>query len=216
MSKGKQMSTSISDIVDFINGLEETHSPHCDEPDDESLIYALSNGAVWAMDLLYDRYSGLLYSLACRMVEDRQIAEDLLQDVLLSIWRHVTSYTPQSGTVRSWLMSIMRHRAIDYLRGAHRRGATKAITWKEDGWEDATPDVWDEVWHSVQSALVRECLAKLLYEQRVVIELAYFQGWTQVEIAKGYQIPLGTVKARMRLGLHHLKRELEKRGIVGT
>ena len=77
----------------------------------------------------------------------------------------------------------------------------------------AFPDVWDEAWRSVQSSQVRAALLKLSPEQRQVIELAYFQGWTHSEIAEGYHIPLGTVKARMRLGLIHLKRTLEQMGV---
>jgi RNA polymerase sigma factor (sigma-70 family) len=198
--------------------LAETPSPHRDEPDDESLISALACGGVWAMDLLYQRYSGVLYSLAYRVVADRQVAEDLLQEVFLAIWRRADTYAPQSGSVSSWLMSIMRHRAIDYQRKAYRRNASRETSWEESEQNlgATSPDAWDETWLSVQSSLVRACLMRLTPEQRVVIELAYFEGHSQSEIARMCQIPLGTVKARMRLGLQRLRRELEKRGISGT
>ena len=91
----------------------------------------------------------------------------------------------------------------------------KEATWEEVEQDDraAVPDVWDEAWRSIQSSQVRAALMDIPTEQRMVIELAYFQGWTHTEIAEGCLIPLGTVKARMRLGLKHLKRGLEKMGV---
>ncbi len=178
---------------------------------DEVLITAIAKGAVWAMEPLYQRYSRLMYSLAYRMVADHQVAEDLLQDAFLAVWKRATSYSPQSGAVRSWLVSIMHHRTIDYLRAVRRRSVMKEATLDEVERDESTafPDVWDEAWQNVQSAKIREALMNLPTEQRMVIELAYFQGWTHSEIAAGCQIPLGTVKARMRLGLVRLKRALE-------
>jgi RNA polymerase sigma factor (sigma-70 family) len=186
-----------------------------DELSDEALIKAIAEGAVWAIELLYQRYSRILYSLVYRMVADHQVAEDLLQDAFLSIWRHATSYSPQSGAARSWLVSIVHHRTIDYLRSVRRRSVMKETTWEEAELDEyvSFPDVWDEAWRSVQSSQIHTALLKLSPEQRTVIELAYFQGWTHTEIAQECQIPLGTVKARMRLGLNHLKRTLEQMGI---
>ena len=185
------------------------------ELSDEALISAIAGGAVWAMEPLYQRYSRILYSLAYRMVADHQIAEDLIQEAFLSVWRRATSYSPQSGAARSWLVSIVHHRTIDYLRAVRRRSTLKETTWEEAEQDDRTavPDVWDEAWRSVQSAQVRAALMNIPPEQRMVIELAYFQGWTHSEISAGCQLPLGTVKARMRLGLLHLKRELAQRGV---
>lgn len=185
------------------------------ELSDEALISAIAGGAVWAMEPLYQRYSRILYSLAYRMVSDHQVAEDLIQEAFLSVWRRATSYSPQSGAVRSWLVSIVHHRTIDYLRAVRRRSNMKETTLDEVEQDDRTafPDVWDEAWRSVQSAQVRSALMNIPTEQRMVIELSYFQGWTHSEIADGCQIPLGTVKARMRLGLQHLKRELAKMGV---
>lgn len=185
------------------------------ELSDEALISAIAGGAVWAMEPLYQRYSRILYSLAYRMVSDHQVAEDLIQEAFLSVWRRATSYSPQSGAVRSWLVSIVHHRTIDYLRAVRRRSSMKETTLDEVDQDDRTafPDVWDEAWRSVQSAQVRSALMNIPTEQRMVIELSYFQGWTHSEIAEGCQIPLGTVKARMRLGLQHLKRELAQMGV---
>src|SRR5207244_10147466 len=101
------------------------------ELSDEVLINAIAGGAVWAMEPLYQRYSRILYSLAYRMVADHQVAEDLLQDAFLSVWRRATSYSPQSGAVRSCLVSIVPHRLIASLRAVRRRSGLKEATWEE-------------------------------------------------------------------------------------
>jgi len=101
------------------------------EQSDEALIHAIAGRAVWAMEALYQRYSRILYSLAYRMVSDHQVAEDLIQDAFLSVWRRVISYSPQSGAVRSWLISIVHHRTIDYLRSVRRRSVLKEAPWEE-------------------------------------------------------------------------------------
>lgn len=185
---------------------------------DEALLNAIANGAVWAMESLYQRYSRILYSLAYRLVADHQVAEDLLQDAFLAIWRRSTSYSPQTGAARSWLISILHHRAIDHLRRVRRRSSLQEAPLEELELDETTafPDVWEDVWRSVKSSQVRAALMKIPAEQRLVIELAYFQGWTHTEIAEGVQIPLGTVKARLRLGLIHLKHALEQVGMDET
>ena len=185
------------------------------EPSDEALLNAIAGGAVWAMDSLYQRYSRILYSLAFRMVADHQVAEDLLQDAFLAVWRRASTYSPQTGAARSWLISILHHRTIDYLRRVRRRSAIQEAPLEELELNEsiAYPDAWDAAWQSVKSSHVRAALMKIPAEQRLVIELAYFQGWTHAEIAEGTQIPLGTIKARMRLGLLHLKEILIQMGI---
>jgi RNA polymerase sigma-70 factor (ECF subfamily) len=186
-----------------------------DELSDEALINAIAEGAEWAMEPVYERYNRVLYSLAYRMVADHQVAEDLLQEAFLSVWRRASSYSPQSGTVRSWLLSIVHHRTIDYLRAVRRRAGLKEVTWEEIELDERTafPDVWEEALRSVQGAQLRAALMNIPSEQRMVIELAYFQGWTHSEIAAGCEIPLGTVKARMRLGLSHLRVLLAQMGV---
>lgn len=198
------------------NFVAELISPFpTEELTDEALISAIAGGAVWAMEPLYERYSRMLYSLAYRMVADHQVAEDLIQDSFLAVWRRASSYSSQSGAVRSWLVSIVHHRTIDYLRGVRRRSGMKEATWEEVEQDERTafPDVWDEAWRSVQGAHVRVALMSIPADQRMVIELAFFQGWTHSEIAEGCLMPLGTVKARLRLGLNHLKRILEEMGV---
>ncbi len=187
-----------------------------DEVSDEQLMKALVDRPDWALDGLYLRYSGPLYSLAYHMVGNQTAAEDLLQEVFLSIWRSAGSYTSRAGSVRNWLFSIMHHRAIDYIRYKRRHTpAQETVLEEAERNEDvAIPDVWDDTWRNIQASIIRECLARLHPEQRATIELVYFHGWTQAEISQKLSIPLGTVKSRVRLGLLHLRRELEKRGIV--
>ena len=196
--------------------LKNAGSPN--ELSDEALLLAIADGAVWAMESLYQRYSRILYSLAYRMVADHQVAEDLLQDAFLAVWRRATSYSPQTGAVRNWLISILHHRTIDYLRRIRRHSTIQEAPLEEIEYDGtiASPDVWDAAWQSVKSSQVRAALMKIPTEQRLVIELAYFQGWTHTEIAEGTQIPLGTVKARMRLGLIHLKQVLAQMGMDET
>ncbi|HLZ63984.1 MAG TPA: sigma-70 family RNA polymerase sigma factor [Ktedonosporobacter sp.] len=190
-------------------------SPSVEDIPDERLIQAIASEQEWAIEALYQRYSGIAYALAFRMVADQQVAEDLLQESFVAVWRRATSYSFQSGAVHNWLLSIVHHRAIDYLRSLRRRAALKSVTLDEVEMISTTSDVWEEVWQSVQSEQVHESLLRLPPEQRLVIELAYFQGWTHAEIAAGCQIPLGTVKARMRLGLVRLKRILEQMDMSG-
>ena len=184
---------------------------------DEDLLHAIADKKAWAIEPLYDRYSHLLYSLAYRVVTDAQVAEDLLQETFFAVWRNASSYSAQSGLVRSWLISIIHHRAIDYLRSIRRRGGVNKVPLEDIEHEEsmAVPDVWDEAWLAIQGAQVRTALLQLSQEQRNVIELAYFKGWTHSEIAEGCQIPLGTVKARMRLGLARLRRILQEMGVEG-
>jgi RNA polymerase sigma factor (sigma-70 family) len=185
---------------------------------DEALLNAIAGGAVWAMESLYQRYCRSLYSLVYRMVANQQVAEDLLQDAFLAVWRRATSYSPQISTVRNWLFSITHHRTIDYLRRVRCQSTIQEVLLEEIALHESitSPDAWDEAWRSVKSSHVHAALMKIPIEQRLVIELAYFQGWTHIEIAEGMQIPLGTVKGRMRLGLTHLKRVLIQMGMDET
>jgi RNA polymerase sigma-70 factor (ECF subfamily) len=212
--KSKRLAMS-KDSDPAVPNVNELVPPSKSDLTDEALLSAVAGGSAWALESLYDRYSRMLYSLAYRMVADPQIAEDLIQDSFLSIWRRATSFTPTAGTARNWLISILHHRAIDYLRRVRRRSVIQEAPLEEADFDETTafPDVWHEAWCNVKSSQIHAALMKIPTGQRLVIELAYFQGWTHTEIAEGTQIPLGTVKARMRLGLIHLKRELSQLGL---
>ena len=185
-----------------------------DELSDEFLMDAIAGGAMWALERLHDRYSGRFFALAYRMTADHMVAEELVQDAFFAIWRSASSYAPQRGPVRNWLFSIIYHQTLNYLRSVRRHSTLQQVSWQEvEAYERfALSDVWEQAWSSIQSADLRACLMQLPTEQRAVIELAYFWGWTHTEIAQRCQIPLGTVKARIRLGVFHLRRALEQRG----
>lgn len=189
-------------------------APSPDQLSDEHLLTAIASGAMWAMEALYQRYGRAFYALAYRIVAHPQVAEDLTQEAFFAIWRQATTYTPHVGGARSWLLAIVRHLGIDYLRATHRRSVLQnAMQWEAGSDESfIVPDVWQDVLLLIQGAQVRNALQRLPQEQREVIEFAYFQGWTHAEIAEKCQIPLGTVKGRMRLGLKHLHHLLVQMG----
>ncbi len=130
---------------------EEQYNAQAADLSDEELLHAIADKKVWAMEPLYQRYSHLLYSLAYRVVTDAQVAEDLLQETFFAVWRNASSYSSQSGQVRSWLSSIIHHRAIDYLRSMRRRGGVNKVSLDDIEYDEsvAVPDVWDEAWLAI-------------------------------------------------------------------
>jgi RNA polymerase sigma-70 factor (ECF subfamily) len=147
-------------------------------------------------------------------VSDHQLAEDLIQETFVRVWRHAASYSPQAGSVRGWLFAILRNYAIDYLRKQRQRSTPREVPLGEIECDDrlALEDTWEEVCRREERAQLCRAMTHLSEKQRMVIELGYFQGYTHVEIAAMCGLPLGTVKSSMRLGLLALKRELVKRG----
>lgn len=181
---------------------------------DQDVLIAIARGKVEALDVLYQRYHRELYGLAYSIVSDHQLAEDLIQETFVRVWRHAASYAPQAGSVRGWLFAILRNFAIDYLRKQRQRSTPREVPLGEiecDG-RLALEDTWEEVWRREERAQLCRAMMRLSEKQRMVIELGYFQGYTHMEIAARCGLPLGTVKSSMRLGLLALKRELVKRG----
>ena len=181
---------------------------------DQDVLIAVARGKVEALDVLYQRYHGELYALAYRMVRDHQLAEDLMQETFVRVWRHAASYSPQAGSVRGWLFAILRNYAIDYLRKQRQRSTPREVPLGEVECDNrlTLEDTWEEVWRREERAQLNRAMMRLSEKQRMVIELGYFQGYTHMEIAAMCGLPLGTVKSSMRLGLLALKRELLKRG----
>jgi RNA polymerase sigma-70 factor (ECF subfamily) len=175
---------------------------------DEALIARLASGVdEEALSQLYDRYQAMMYGLALRITRDTAMAQDAVQEAFVGIWRNAARYSEGRASVKTWIMSITHHRAIDLIR---RRRATAAIP-EGDAPGDAftAPDVWPDVVRAVDAEAVRGAMGTLPAAQREAIELAYFGGLTQTEIAERTGAPLGTVKSRVRLGLVQLRRELE-------
>jgi RNA polymerase sigma-70 factor (ECF subfamily) len=181
---------------------------------DEALILAICNGDEWALELLYERYSRYMYLQAYRIVQDNSLAEDIVQEVFVTIWSKASSYQSQQGSVRRWIQAIVYHRAIDRVRASvHRDYQCLPLQEGSEYPPAAQTDLWEETWRRECRALVHSALAQLPVEQRQVIELGYFGGYTHAEISERWHIPLGTVKGRMRLGLQKMKHLLHERGL---
>lgn len=164
-----------------------------------------------AFRTLYARYGNLVYSAALRVVRDTQIAEDMVQEIFLRIWRKPESYTATRGKFATWLTSVTRNRAVDEVRSRNRRYRHETASPEEaerelPGPETDEPGLRAEL--SDQRRLIRTALSQLPPEQRQTIELAYFGGLTQQEIAEKLNQPLGTVKTRIRLGMQKLRAAL--------
>jgi RNA polymerase sigma-70 factor, ECF subfamily len=174
---------------------------------DRAALDRIAHGELDALDELYERYKTMSYSIAFRITNDGSLAEDVVQEAFLGAWRNAARYIEGRGSVKTWLLAIVHHRAIDAVR---RRRPAASLPDRDDAPppELRLPDVWAEVAANLDAAAVRAALAALTDVQREAIELAYFGGLTQVEIAEQTGTPLGTVKSRMRLGLLAMRRVL--------
>lgn len=179
---------------------------------DEALLAAIRDRDERAVASLYQRYGGIAFGLAYRILEERNAAEDVVQDAFLSVWRRAVSYETGRGSVRTWILSIVHHRAIDRLRGAAGRTRQDVAL---DDFERiiAVDDPWREVEVGVQREVLQTGLATLPREQRETIQMAYFGGYTQQEIATAMNVPVGTVKGRLRIGLQKMRLLLAGAGI---
>jgi RNA polymerase sigma factor (sigma-70 family) len=171
---------------------------------DRDVLARVSNGELDALQELYDRYRTMAYSIALRITADASLAEDVVQDAFLGAWRNAARYAEARGSVKTWLLSIVHHRAVDAVR--RRRPTTELPEAEAPPPRTLTlPDIWPEVAGNLDRAEIAAALATLSDVQREAIELAYFGGLTQVEIADRTGAPLGTVKSRVRLGLLALR-----------
>ncbi|HZP95374.1 MAG TPA: sigma-70 family RNA polymerase sigma factor [Candidatus Limnocylindria bacterium] len=175
-------------------------------PSDDTLITALAGRDLGALAALYDRYGRIAYALAYRILGEPEAAEDVVHDGFISAWRGATSYRSERGNVRGWLLSIVHHRAVDVLR---RKTTFRPAPLEAAEHRAADDDTAEEATRNVEHASVRAALEALPPAQRRTIELAYFGGYTHVELADLMGVPLGTVKGRMRIGLQKLRRALE-------
>jgi RNA polymerase sigma-70 factor, ECF subfamily len=172
---------------------------------DEELMQRVHDGDVRAFEVVFDRHATAAFSLAYRMCGRRAAAEDIVQEAFLSLWRSTRAYDPARGSVRSWVLSIVHNRAIDALR---RQGSRDSRDVPDDGIAErlSAPDRTDaEAERREDARRVRAALDELPPDQRRVIELAYFGGFTHSQIAEMLDLPPGTVKGRMRLGLTKMR-----------
>jgi RNA polymerase sigma-70 factor (ECF subfamily) len=178
---------------------------HRIEATDQQLMTSVAGGDARAFEQIYDRYQRRAYSLALRITGSPGSAEEATQDAFLSVWREASRYDPQRANLATWLLALVRFRSIDLLRRAGTRAAL-VIGGEEAAERIASPERIDELAVARQeSERTRHLVGDLPADQREVIELAYFGGYTQQEIAARVGVPLGTVKGRTRLGLMKLR-----------
>lgn len=186
--------------------------PNLVEMADADLIGRAAGGDARALEVLYERYSRVVYSFALRIVADPQLAEELLQEVFFRAWQQGGAYSASRGSFVTWLLSITHNMAIDEVRKRRRR-PQRADSEDPEAVLAAVPDlglsVEDEVWLGALRDTIAGALDTLPPNQRVAIEMAYFKGLTQREIAEQLGEPLGTIKTRMRLGIQKLRDQLE-------
>ena len=175
-----------------------------EQPTDSELLAAVATRRdPDALALLYDRYGGIAYGLAQRIVADTGAAEDVVQEAFFNVWRNAARYAEDRGSVRTWVLSIVHNQAIDKLRRSRSKRLEAQI--EAAGEVADRQDVFQEVAANLERHRIRQALQTLPNEQRTTIELAYFGGCSHSEIAGLLRIPLGTVKGRLRLGLDKLR-----------
>jgi RNA polymerase sigma-70 factor, ECF subfamily len=177
---------------------------------DEDLISLVGAGDAFAFSALHDRHSRATYSLARRLTGDEQDAEDLAQETFLKVWRSADSYRTQRGSVRTWMLSVVRNQSIDRLRSQASRRRTQEKA-EAEAPRSQPSEGFAETWRRCRRDRVREALEDLPHTQHKVLALAHISDRTNAEIAERLCLPLGTVKGRMRLGLKKLRKNSELR-----
>lgn len=177
---------------------------------DAALCALVGEGDGSALEALYNRYGRISYALARRILTDEQLAQDVVQEVFLTVWRDPARYDSARGGFSTWLLTLTHHKAVDSVRREEnlrkRRAPAEALEFAPS----TADDVDDEVWTGVRRDRVRLALAALPDAQRQALGLAYFGGYTQREIAKLTDTPLGTVKTRMLTGMKRLRETLRQ------
>ena len=185
-----------------------------EQPDDHILVDRVVHGDKEALSVLYDRYVRLVYSLSIRIVEKPGVAEEVTQDVFMTLWLRGSSYKKERGPFTAWLLSITHNRSIDELRKSRRQAKLPTVEIDEAfivsaGGNDQVPDM---VLAQLDREYILGVMEKIPPAQKQVIFMAYFQGLTQSEISQSMGAPLGTIKTRMRLGLQKLRELLSSEG----
>ncbi|MBD7908080.1 RNA polymerase sigma factor [Sporosarcina gallistercoris] len=178
---------------------------------DDGTLYALAAAKDRsAFEILYDRYEKLIFSFAYRITQDREIAEEVVQDVFVKLWNGTTTYQEQKGSFSSWLLTVTRNKAFDEIRRLKRHDHEPML--EKDALIEQLGDVEKTVEWSEQRNAIRNAVLELKQEQQEIIDLFYFKGLSQQKIADQCELPLGTVKGRIRLALKHLKGFIAQEG----
>jgi RNA polymerase sigma factor (sigma-70 family) len=177
--------------------------------DDRALVARVTEGDGGALEALYGRYGPACYGLARRILTDEQLAQDVVQEVFLTVWRDAHRFDPSRGGFSSWLLSMTHHKAVDAVRREenHRKRRTSSELLEDRAGDGVQVD--DQVWSTLRRERVRAAMHTLPEQQKEALVLAYFGGYTQREIAGITNTPLGTVKTRMLSGMRRLKDGLE-------
>ena len=175
--------------------------------DDAVLLRSIQGGDQHAVAALYDRYSGAAYGLAFRITNDGTLAEDVVQDAFVSVWKQAARFDTSRGQVKSWLLTIVHHKAIDAVRRRSNR-RERALPEGPDDFVAAYGRPHEETSASMDADAVRAAVRLVPEDQRRTIEMAYFEGLTHMEIAERMKVPLGTVKSRLRIGLEKMRDSL--------
>jgi RNA polymerase sigma-70 factor (ECF subfamily) len=175
---------------------------------DETLMLRVRDRDADALALLYDRHHRAAYSLAYRVLNDAGHAEDVVQESFLAVWRYAGRFEPSRGQLRAWLLTIVRRRAINHLRGKLSPGQLAELDERQPDLQQ--PEVWQQAYDAIRQTDIQAALQQLPQEQRLAIELAFFNGLSHSEIAARLGVPLGTVKSRIRLAFRKLRAVLEQ------
>jgi RNA polymerase sigma factor (sigma-70 family) len=178
---------------------------------DEALVALAARSEQSALAELYDRFGRPAYGLALRILRDEVLAEDAVQEAFLALWRTAPRFVPERGKASTWILTLVHRRAVDLVRREERRRADVLDPASEAG--DGAPAVDEEAWLRLQRERVQGALRQLPDQQREAIELAYYGGFTQSELAERLGQPLGTIKSRMFLGLGRLRELLGDPGM---
>ena len=189
-------------------GRSSAVQPHADQ-DDRTLVGLVCAGDAAALEALYARYGRPCYGLARRILTDEQLAQDVVQEVFLAVWRDAHRFDTARGSFSSWLLSMTHHKAVDSVRREENLRKRRTSADVLETTESEAPKVDDAVWSLVRRERVREALKGLPQPQREALALAYFGGYTQREIAGLTATPLGTVKTRMLAGMRRMKESLD-------
>jgi RNA polymerase sigma-70 factor (ECF subfamily) len=177
---------------------------------DEALVALAARSEQSALAELYDRFGRPAYGLALRILRDESLAEDAVQEAFLTLWRTSARFVPERGKASTWILTLVHRRAVDLVRREERRRADALEQAPEQVSRDA---VDEEAWLRLQRERVQDALRKLPDQQREAIELAYYGGFTQSELAERLGQPLGTIKSRMFMGLARLRELLGEPGL---
>ncbi len=200
---------AVSDFREATEARARTKLAHLS---DEALLALASRGDEQSLGELYDRYGRVAYGLALRILRDRGLAEDAVQEAFLAVWRSAGGFLAEQGKASTWILTLVHRRAVDLVRREERRRAEPLdeLAPPNLAGSEATDE---EAWLRAQRRVVQEALRKLPPDQREAIELAYYGGFTQSELAKRLGQPLGTIKSRMFVGLKRLRELLAEAGL---